>query len=802
MIEKHAHTLELPAVLSMLAETAVCEDTKAMAMAIVPAADYPMAVRRMQYTSGANALSNRFGYPGIYHMVNCVALCKRAELGSRLSLKELISIKTILQTQRNLQEYHRQAAEIPTALDGLFEALYSNRPLENRLNDSIASEEELDDNASAALSDLRRKIRQAGLKVRSQLDSMIRSSSFQKYLQDPIVTMREGRFVLPIKQEYKNEVKGLVHDTSASGATYFIEPMSVVTLNNEIRVLEQKEQQEIDRIILELSRQVGEISEPLQSGYHAAIELDLYFAKSRLGDRMRGTVPILTDDGAVVLRKARHPMIPYEKAVPIDIAVGKDYDTLVITGPNTGGKTVAIKTLGLLTLMAMCGLMLPASSSSSVSIFGQVLADIGDEQSIAQSLSTFSAHMVNIISIVEEADYRSLVLLDELGAGTDPVEGAALAVSILETLRKKGAKLAATTHYPEIKMYALETEGVENASCEFDVQTLSPTYRLLTGIPGRSNAFLISERLGLPMAVIEGAKNLVSAESTRFEDVVSDLEATRQELEREKDAARRLRAEAETLQRQMQSAQETLEAKAEAELQKAREQAKRIIEDTRLQAEILLEDLDRVKKEKDKAHFSDLLFHTKQEYRSTLKEMRETSDGKPQATPEAPYVLPRPLEKGDIVFIRTLNQEGIVLKKPEGKSVYIQAGFLKTSVPLSEVVLGAAPKPAKRSGAKLQTQGKHGGKIGAKGADRAVRDVQMELDLRGQDAEQAILELNQFIDRAVMSGLSTVRIIHGKGTGVLRAAVAQRLKAHRNVASFRLGQYGEGENGVTIAELR
>ena len=793
--QKHCDTLELPKILQLLGECTGCDDSKALALKVAPAPSYAAAVRLLSFTVAANTLSNKFGYPAVYRMANCAGALKRAELGSRLSLRELLDIATILRTMRSLHNWYQQSDD-RTALDFLFEALFVEKSVESRLTSSIISEEELDDNASPLLADLRRKIKSTGLRVRSQLDSMIRSTTYQKYLQEPIVTIRDGRFVIPVKAEYRAEVKGLVHDTSSSGATYFIEPMSVVELNNEIRVLQSKEQQEIDRIILELSAMVGGYAEQIQSGYDAAVELDLYFAKSKLGDRMRANIPNLTEDGEVLLKKARHPLIAYEKAVPIDIAVGGDYDALVITGPNTGGKTVAIKTLGLLTLMAMCGLMIPASTDSRVSVFGQVLADIGDEQSIEQSLSTFSSHMVNIISIVESADDSSLVLVDELGAGTDPVEGAALAVSIIETLRKKGARLAATTHYPEIKIYALETKGVENASCEFDVTSLRPTYRLLTGIPGRSNAFLISERLGLSKGIIERAKQLVSDENTRFEDVVSELEETRQKLEREQLEAKKLRLEAEEIRKNAAEEKAKIEKSVEKELERAREQAKRIIEETRIQAEILFEELDAIKKEKDKEAFTGLLQNARAGYKGSMRELEQLSD--PIASrrdADDGYVLPRPLEKGDIVFVKMLNKEGIVLSKPEGNSVMVQAGLIKTSVPISEVRLGERKKEDKNQ--------KKRGQTSTRGVtSKAMRDVKTELDLRGQDSEQAIMELNSFIDNAILSGVQTIRIIHGKGTGVLRDAVGRRLKQHKSVASYRLGRYGEGENGVTIAELK
>ena len=796
ILQKHCNTLELPRVLEMLADCCGCDDSRHLALQLTPAESYESAVRLLNFTVAANTLSNRFGYPAVYRMVNCAGALKRAQLGSRLSLRELLDIALILRTMRSLHNWKLQSKEDTTALDGLFECLFLEKSVESRLTDSIISEEELDDNASALLSDLRRKIKQAGLKVRGQLDNMIRSTTYQKYLQEPIITIRDGRFVIPVKAEYKAEVKGLVHDTSSSGATFFIEPMSVVELNNEIRVLQSKEQQEVDRIIMELSALVGGYAEQIQGGYDCAVEIDLYFAKSKLADRLKCAIPKLVKSGETVLKKARHPMIAQDKAVAIDIAVGGEYDTLVITGPNTGGKTVAIKTLGLLTLMSMCGLMIPASSESVVSVYEQVFADIGDEQSIEQSLSTFSSHMVNIISIAESADENSLVLCDELCAGTDPVEGAALAISIIETLRKKGAKIAATTHYPEIKMYALETPGVENASCEFDVASLRPTYRLLTGIPGRSNAFLISERLGLSKGIIERAKKLVSDENTRFEDVVTELESTRQQLEKEQLTAKILRQEAEQIKQKAAEEQAKIAKSVEKELERARNEAKRIIEETRLQADILFEELDNIKKEKDKESFNELLSRARQGFKGSMRDMEQLSDPvNKQNNDNDGYKLPRPLEKGDIVFVRMLNKEGMVLAKPEGQTVYVQAGMIKTSVPISEVMLGERPKE--------QKQAKKGSMVSRKGVtSRATRDVKTELDLRGQDSEQAIMELNNFIDSAVLSGVQTIRIIHGKGTGVLREAVAQRLKRHKNIASFRLGRYGEGENGVTIAELK
>jgi len=793
--KRHQNTLELHRVLSQLADCTSCEDSRNLALAIEPETSYPKAVRLLEHTVAAFTMTVRYGYPNLCRMTNCAGALRRADLGSSLTLRELLDICAVLRNQRTLWQWKTQTDGAETSLDGLFECLYRNKTLEDRLNGAIVNEEQLDDNASAELSDIRRKIRLASQRVRSQLDSLIRSSTYQKYLQESIVTMRGGRFVVPVKAEYRSEVKGLVHDMSSSGATYFVEPMSVVELNNEIRVLENKEKLEEERIIAELSALVGGYAEEIVAGYNAAVELDLYFAKSHLADRMQASVPVLVDNGETVLRRARHPMIAIEKAVPINISLGKDYDTLVITGPNTGGKTVAIKTLGLLTLMAQCGLMIPASDGSTVHVYDKIFADIGDEQSIEQSLSTFSAHMTNIIKIVEEADWNSLALFDELCSGTDPVEGAALAVSIIETLRKKGVRIAATTHYAEIKMYALETNGVENASCEFDVATLRPTYRLLTGIPGRSNAFLISERLGLEHSVIEDAKDRMSTESTRFEDVVSELEATRQSLEKEREEARRLRKEAEDIKAESKKKLDSIEESVEKELARAKQQAKRMVEETRIHADILFEELEAIKKEKNAEHFNELLNRSKQGYRSTMREIEEMSDPIVARSKEE-YHLPRPLEKGDIVYIRTLGKEGLVLKKPDGDTVLVQAGILKTTVPISDIELGEKKK-------QNQSNKKQRGAVSTKGVtSKAERSAKTELDLRGQDAEQAIMELDAFIDNAIMSGIPSIRIIHGKGTGVLRNAVQQRLRRHRAIKSFRLGMYGEGESGVTIAELK
>lgn len=615
---------------------------------------------------------------------------------------------------------------------------------------------------------------------------MIRSPSYQKYLQDPIVTIRGGRFVVPVKAECRGEVPGLVHDTSSSGATVFVEPMGVVEANNDIKVLKSKEEAEIERILMELSVEAGSFADSIVQGYQAAVELNVLFAKARLAYQMKATVPIMNDTGEIELKKARHPLIDPKKVVPTNIELGIHFDTLVVTGPNTGGKTVSLKTVGLLTLMAMCGLMIPAADNSRLSIFQQVLADIGDEQSIEQSLSTFSAHMMNIIHILEQAGEHSLILLDELGAGTDPVEGAALAMSILEALRKKGARIAATTHYAELKAYALQTPGVENGCCEFDVATLRPTYRLLIGVPGRSNAFAISERLGMPPQIVQRAKELVSAENTRFEDVVQNLEQSRQGLESERQEAMRLSAEAQKAKREAQEKKEQIERQCEAELERARIEARNLVARTRAQTDALLNELDDLRRQKKKADVQ-----TKARLKAGLRAMENDADPVKEREREA-YVLPRKLKVGDEVLIVDLDKSATVLEEEDTSgNVLVQAGIIKTRVPVENLRLLEKKQAKKQVGSTTRTV-----------RSRAEAPVMRELDLRGETASEALLDLDNFIDGALLSGIHMLTVIHGKGTGVLRKAVQEHLRRHPSVKSYRLGTFGEGENGVTIVELK
>lgn len=790
--QRHCRALELDKILAMLADCANCADSRQLALDIEPTFDYLQTVRLMQKTSDAYSMSMRFGSPSVYGVKNVNESLKRAQKGSALTLRELLDIENVLRTIRAMSDWRKSCDVDETSLDTLFESLYPNKYMEKRITDAVLSEEELSDNASPALADLRRKMRNASHRVREQLDKMIRSSTYQKFLQEQIVTIRDGRFVVPVKSEYRGEVKGLVHSTSASGATLFIEPMAVVEANNEMKVLESKAKAEEERIILELSVEAGSFADSIIESYHSVVELDLYFAKARLAQNMKAVVPEIGDDGVIELTKARHPLIDAKKIVPIDIRLGKDFDTLVITGPNTGGKTVALKTLGLLTLMAMCGLMIPAFDGSRVSVFKNVLADIGDEQSIEQSLSTFSAHMTNIIAILSQTDDNTLVLLDELGAGTDPIEGAALAVSIIETLRQKGAKTAGTTHYAEMKMFALQTPGVENACCEFDVASLRPTYKLLIGVPGRSNAFAISEKLGMDSAIVERAKELITTENTQFEDVVSRLEESRQSMESDRELARTMKIEAQRQKKLIDDEKRRLDDEREKMLARARKEAQSIVDKVRAESQALIDELNEIKKQKDSEQFARLSMEGKIKQRTSLKKLQNLADPVTKKN-ISDYKPPRKLKRGDTVMVTSLNKEGVMMSDPDssGKAM-VQVGIIKTKVDVSELRLVENKKvtvnnrvPATRTV-----------------TSKVERNATTELDLRGMNAEEAVMELERFIDGCVLSSMKTITIIHGKGTGVLRKAVHAALKRNKCIRTYRLGVYGEGESGVTVAELK
>lgn len=791
LYDRSLKALEYDKIIKKLADECSCQDSAQLAMALRPFDNIDDAKEALLQTQDACRLSLRFGGPSFFGLRNVDNALHRAKIGSSLTPKELLDIKSLLYAIRSLAHYHEVSESLETCLDSYFNALAPNKYLEDRIDDAIISEDEISDGASEELSRIRRAKKRTEERVRAQLEKLIRSQASQKYLQDPIVTIRSGRFVVPVKAEHKSDVPGLVHDTSSSGSTLFIEPIGVVEANNELKVLASKEEKEIERILLELSQLVGNFADSIAQSTKTAVLLDFIFAKARLAFNMKAAAPILEENGGIVLNKARHPLINKDTVVPIDITLGDKFDTLVVTGPNTGGKTVALKTLGLLTLMASSGLMIPAAEFSRVVFFKKVLADIGDEQSIEQSLSTFSAHMTNIVEILGVCDESSLVLIDELGSGTDPVEGAALAVAILEYLKAKGAKTVATTHYPELKVYAIQTDRVENACCEFDIETLRPTYRLLIGVPGRSNAFAISKRLGLSNDIIERAKQLISSEDTRFEEVMQRLEATRQSMEHERESAAALRAEAERIRKEAQELKARVEKDKDKELERARQQAKRLLEQSRAQAQLLFDELDAIRKMRNTQEINELRELAKSQIGERLKKFERQADPVSKKA-VAPYKLPRPLKVGDNVLIVDIDKKATVTAQPDSSGfVEVLAGIIKTRVKLDNLRL----LDDNQSNNKERI-------LKSSKVSRSNVPAKNEIDLRGMTVEEALLELDRFIDNAVLAGIGVVTIIHGKGTGTLRGAVQRHLKSHSAIKSFRLGRYGEGEDGVTIAELK
>lgn len=782
-MNRHFKTLELHKILDMLANETSFEDAKNLSLSIEPSYGLFEVNEMLSQTEDAYMLIGRFGAPSFGGVSNITNALRRAQAGGCLTTLELLRIAQGLRVIRMVKEWRSKSAGIETSLDNHFQSLSTNKFLEEKINTCIIGEEELCDNASTTLYDIRRKIRVAQSKAREVLDKIIHSSTYQKYLQDAIVTQRDGRYVVPVKAECRGNVAGLVHDTSASGSTVFIEPMGVVQANNDIRVLESKEQAEIERILYELSASCGSHADEIIESYHFLTELNVIFAKAQLGYKMKAVKPQMNDKGLIDLKQARHPLIPQKSVMPTDITLGKDFDTLVITGPNTGGKTVSLKTIGLLTLMAMCGLMVPCSENSQLSIFRRVLVDIGDEQSIEQSLSTFSAHMTNIISIIKLANRSTLALIDELGAGTDPVEGAALAVSILEKLRSRGAKIASTTHYAELKEYALKTDKVENGCCEFDVKTLRPTYKLLIGVPGKSNAFAISKRLGMEDDVIDRAKELVSAENRQFENVVETLEERRQSLDKllkeTQNELSKARAEREKAEKELARAKKD----AQNEIDKAKHEASLLLSKTKAQAYALIDDLEKAQKAKA------MSAEDRANIKKNMRNLEDTADPVRKAE-NGSYKLPRDLKIGDKVLIFDIDKKAEVLELPEKGQVLVQAGIIKTRVKLSNLRL--------LNDEKVTVQRRPERKVTKNVTARA----QTEIDLRGQTAIEAIIAVDQAIDSAILTNTKNLTVIHGKGTGVLRAEIHRHLKTHKAVKFFRLGTFGEGEAGVTIVELK
>lgn len=784
-MDKHLKTIELDKILNMLADEASFAESKELALALRPKNNLDEVNALLKETESAYILSGRFGVPTFGGVKNISGALARAAAGGMLSMGELLNIAEVLRIVRAVKQWREKCASVSSVLDGQFQRLIPNKFLEDEITGAIISDEEMSDKASPALSDIRRKIKNASQKARDVLNKIIHSPAYKKSLQDAIVTMRDGRYVVPVKAECRGNVSGLVHDTSSSGSTIFVEPMGVVEANNEIRVLQTKEEAEIERILFSLSSSVGGFARQISDSFEVLTRLDFIFAKASLAYKMKAAVPIMNDDGIIELKKARHPLIDKNKVVPVDVHLGKSFHTLVITGPNTGGKTVTLKTIGLLTVMAMCGLLIPAADNCQLSVFDHVLADIGDEQSIEQSLSTFSAHMTNISSILKTADNKTLTLIDELGAGTDPVEGAALATAILERLNSLGAVTAATTHYAELKAYALNTPDVENACCEFDVATLRPTYKLSIGVPGRSNAFAISQKLGIDNEIIARSKKLVSRENRKFESVVRNLEKKRQELEAQLKTAEEKTLNAQKALEEAEEKTQRVKMQNEAEIQRAKEEAARIVAKTRAAALDVMESVEKAQKEKK---LSDA---DKAKLRLEIKNIENTADPVDKVD-SSDYKLPRKLKKGDTVLIVDIDKKATVLEiNPDGKTVLVQAGIIKTRADISNLrLLEEKPtqKPKARSGSRTITK------------QTDVKAV-TEIDLRGMTAVEAIMDLERAIDSAVLSGINQITIIHGKGTGVLRKEVQSYLKSCKSVKSFRLGVFGEGESGVTIAEL-
>lgn len=788
---KYCKILELDKILSMLADYTCCEYAKERALNIKPHTEYNFVLDEIKKTNETFNLTLSHGTPSFIKMDDPEQPLKLSKAGGVLSPRAIINVGKILRQSRLLIEWHGQVKAQSVRVKPIFEQLYPIKDLEKRISSVFVSEDEISDNASDELAEIRKKIRRLGIKIKDDLDKLIRSNTYQKALQDTIVTQRDGRYVVPVKAEYRGVVSGLVHDTSSSGATLFIEPMSVVDANNNIKVLKSNEKAEIDRILAELSANIGEYHEVIADNFETVIRLNIYFAKATLASNMNAMLPNLSTDGTIRLNKARHPLIAKDKIVPITLELGKDYTSLVVTGPNTGGKTVTLKTMGLLTLMTMCGMLIPVSDDSTISIFEKILVDMGDEQSIAQSLSTFSGHMTNIVSILKVADDKSLVLVDELGSGTDPVEGASLATAILEELRMRNTIVGATTHYSELKIYALQTEGVMNASCEFDVNTLQPTYRLLIGTPGRSNAFEISRKLGLSDSILEKAGEFIAKDKKNFEDVIDNLETSRQEFEQKSFEFAKETAELRSLKEEIQNANRDTLNEKEKILNTARAEAKRLVHQVKQDSALILEELAKIKMEKDAKELGLKTAQGKTKLRGQLDKLDDIANPVMARTNEN-YVLPRPLKPGDNVLIVDIDKTGTVIEAPKGNTVLIQMGIIKSRVNVKTVRLNEnASQPIKKKGS-----------VGRKMRSNKVTKGTMEVDLRGQTVDEGIMELELFISNSLLSNVGTITIIHGKGTGALRSGVHAYLKNSKHIKTYRLGLYGEGETGVTIAELK
>ncbi len=795
-MKKVLKILEFDKILDKLQEYTDSEQVKKRIYKLEPTSDINEAKERQRETTESSSTLLKLGNMpvslSVSDMRNSV---KRAEQGGVLSPRELLEIAKVLYVARRTKSYLGEISEECEMLAALRDKLLTAKALEDRINSCIVSETEIADDASSELSAIRRRMKNLNGKIKETLNSMIHSQHYKKFLQDPIVTMRSDRYVIPVRAEYKSEVQGIVHDTSATGQTLFIEPMTVVNSNNEIRDLKNKEQQEIEKILSTLSVEVTENSHEIFVDVMTLFELDFIFAKGKLALDMDAREPVLNDKGIINYKKARHPLIDRDKVVSNDISFGKDTDTLVVTGPNTGGKTVTLKTVGLLSVMASTGLHITAGDNSDAAVFSKIYADIGDEQSIEQSLSTFSSHMVNIVKILKNVDNNTLALFDELGAGTDPTEGAALAVAILEHLRSKGVKTLATTHYIELKIFALTTDGVENASCEFDVKTLQPTYKLLIGIPGKSNAFAISRRLGLNESIIDRANMVLSDEDIRFEDVIGDLERSRVKAARDAEENARMKREIKDLRKEVEKEREKLKANKSRILEEAHREAKIIVMDAKSEANDIIRDLEKMRQKGVKAgNIED----KKQKVRDTLKKREESIDEKMKraSKPKERFVdPPKNLKAGESVKIIDLDQEAVVIKAPDKSgNVRVEAGIIKMDVHITN--LRRIDKSEEEKAAVMQYVPT------VRSFESKTKTATTELDVRGQYPEEAWANTEKFIDDCYLAGISPVRIVHGKGTGVLKKHIRDMLRKHRYVTSFRPGIFGEGEDGVTVVELK
>ena len=790
--QKTLTTLEFDKIREMLACLCPTEGASQMARALYPDDRGEIVARRQRRTTDARRLVDAKGVAPFGTVRDMGDICERALKGAVLTPRELLDAAALLRSARNLLDYKRANHLFDTSLDEIFERLLPNHTLEDRIFRAIISEDMIADEASPALADIRRKIRASNSKIKETLSKYL-GGSYSKYLQENIVTQRNGRYVVPVKAEHRNDVKGLIHDTSSSGATVFVEPMAVVDANNELRMLESKEAHEIERILAEFSSDIASFAPSLNLNYRNITELAFAFGCAMLSEKMDARPPRIVDERRCDLIRARHPLIDKSTVVPITVSLGGDYDTLVITGPNTGGKTVTLKTLGLFAIMAQSGLHLPLDEGSSICLFEKILVDLGDEQSIEQSLSTFSSHMVTIVSIVNERNSRSLVLFDELGAGTDPVEGAALAVSVIEDMRSAGALCAVTTHYAELKTYAMDTEGVQNASCEFDVETLRPTYKLIVGAPGKSNAFAISKKLGLPDHIVERADGYVASENRQMERILGELENARQAAERDREEAARLRREYEEFRSDAEKTLKEKIAASEKELERARSKAQNMVESAKRSADFIMEEMDKLRRARESERLGEELDRARRDLREHMRVHSDDYDPV-EIRKDEKYVLPRPLRKGDEVIIVSLSKKAVVLEEPDrsGK-VSVQAGIIKTKAALDDLQL-----------VENDTKFISGGKKKAASSYKMTvsRDFRDEIDLRGMTGDEAWNAVDKYFDEAQIAGFHTLRLIHGKGTGALKKALWESLRKDKRVATFRIGQFGEGDGGVTVVEIK